>query len=119
MITDTIKAAMLCDFYGDLLTEHQKKCVELYYLEDLSLAEIAENLSVSRQAVHDIIKRSVTIMEDFEVKLQLIKEYNTNNEIIDKIYQEIDFVDRKINDKDISLDKAKKLLSKLKKGKDF
>ncbi len=75
MISQTLKITMLYDFYGALLTERQKQCIELHYLNDLSLAEIAEEFAVSRQAVHDMLKRTVQIMQEFEDKLALVARY--------------------------------------------
>ena len=67
--------AMLLDFYGELLTEKQAKAMELYYNEDLSLAEIAEPLSISRQGVRDSIKRGEKQLIDLENTLGLLKRF--------------------------------------------
>lgn len=67
--------AMLLDFYGELLTEKQAKAMELYYNEDLSLAEIAEPLSISRQGVRDSIKRGEKQLLDLENTLGLLKRF--------------------------------------------
>ena len=64
----------LSDAYGMLLTERQRMCLDLHYNQDLSLAEIAEQLGVSRQAVHDILKRSEVQLEEYEEKLALVAE---------------------------------------------
>ena len=85
MIDQTIKITKLFDAYGDLLTDRQKKCIELHYLDDLSLSEVAEQFEVSRQAVHDILKRSVQIMEDFEQKLTLVAKNEKQEQIISEI----------------------------------
>ncbi|MBQ3181622.1 MAG: DNA-binding protein [Clostridia bacterium] len=66
---------MLLDFYGELLTEKQAKAMELYYNEDLSLAEIAEPLSISRQGVRDSIKRGEKQLIDLENTLGLLKRF--------------------------------------------
>ncbi|MBR4753967.1 MAG: DNA-binding protein, partial [Lachnospiraceae bacterium] len=63
-----VENTMLYDFYGELLTPHQKTIYELY-LDDLSLSEIAEEAGTSRQAVHDLIKRCNKILSDYEDKL--------------------------------------------------
>ena len=55
------RMAMLYDFYGDLLTDRQKEFYDLYYNEDLSLAEIAENYGISRQGVRDVIVRAEAV----------------------------------------------------------
>lgn len=67
--------AMLLDFYGELLTEKQAKAMELYYNEDLSLAEIAEPLSISRQGVRDSIKRGEKQLLELENTLGLLKRF--------------------------------------------
>ena len=65
-----IAQGRLYDFYGELLTPHQRSIYEAAVYDDMSLAEIAERESVSRQAVHDIIKRATRLLEDYENKLR-------------------------------------------------
>ncbi len=77
--------AMLLDFYGELLTEKQAKAMELYYNEDLSLAEIAEPLSISRQGVRDSIKRGEKQLIDLENTLGLAKRFKEIELDIDNI----------------------------------
>ena len=60
---------MLLDLYGEVLTEKQRDVIELYYNEDLSLAEIAQNLGITRQGVRDSIKRGEAVLLDMEAKL--------------------------------------------------
>lgn len=67
--------AMLLDFYGDLLTEKQAQALDLYYNEDLSLAEIAAPLEISRQGVRDSIKRGEKQLQDYEEALGLAKRF--------------------------------------------
>ena len=76
---------MLYDFYGCLLTTKQQDIITLYYQEDLSLAEIGENLGISRAAVNDHLKRTIKIMQDYEKKLQLVQKYDKRMQIYDKI----------------------------------
>jgi len=68
--------AMLFDFYGDILTERQKEFYDLYYNEDLSLAEIAENYGISRQGVRDVIVRAEAAMTEIEDKTHLIRRFH-------------------------------------------
>ena len=75
----------LFDFYGCLLTDKQQDIITLYYQEDLSLAEIAEELGISRAAVNDHLKRTTKIMQEYEKKLQLVKKYAKRTQIYDKI----------------------------------
>ncbi|MCR5178273.1 MAG: DNA-binding protein [Lachnospiraceae bacterium] len=71
-----IAQGRLYDFYGELLTPHQRSIYEAAVYDDMSLAEIAERESVSRQAVHDIIKRATRLLEDYENKLHMIERYD-------------------------------------------
>ena len=75
MKNQTYRMTMLYDFYGELLTERQKEFFDLYYNEDLSLAEIAENAGISRQGVRDVIVRAEAIMTDLEDKTGLMKRF--------------------------------------------
>jgi len=74
--------AELFAFYGELLTAKQKDVLTLYCLDDLSLGEIAEDLSISRQGVHDAVKRATKILEDYETKLGLMDKFNNNNRLL-------------------------------------
>ncbi len=75
---------LLYDFYGPLLTGHQQRLLELYYEQDLSLGEIAAELQVSRQAVHDTVKRAEEALERFEVKLGLAAKYLADKNRIER-----------------------------------
>ena len=75
MKNQTYRMTMLYDFYGELLTERQKEFFDLYYNEDLSLSEIAENSGISRQGVRDVIVRAEGIMQEIEDKTGLIKRF--------------------------------------------
>lgn len=66
---------MLKDFYASLLTDKQQYVLELYYEHDLSLSEIAEEMGISRQAVHDLIKRAEGLLNDYEEKLKLVHRF--------------------------------------------
>ena len=71
----TYRMTMLYDFYGELLTDRQKEFFDLYYNEDLSLSEIAENNGISRQGVRDVIVRAEGIMQEIEDKTGLIRRF--------------------------------------------
>ena len=64
-MNDILEQALLYDFYGELLTSHQKEIYEQFVLEDLSLSEIAGEAGISRQGVHDLIKRCQHLVEKF------------------------------------------------------
>ena len=77
MKNQTYRMTMLYDFYGELLTDRQKEFFDLYYNEDLSLAEIAENAGISRQGVRDVIVRAEGIMQEVEDKTGLIRRFES------------------------------------------
>ena len=65
---DALEMTLLFDYYGDLLTDRQRMCFDLRYNQDLSLAEIAEELQVSRQSIHDILTRTEAQLRNMEEK---------------------------------------------------
>ena len=65
---DALEMTLLFDYYGDLLTERQRMCFDLRHNQDLSLAEIAEELQVSRQGVHDNLSRAEALLRNMEAK---------------------------------------------------
>lgn len=71
-----VEISILCDFYGELLTEKQQSILKAYYGEDLSLGEIAENSGTSRQAVHDTLKKAESRLRDYESKLRLAERFD-------------------------------------------
>ena len=75
MKNQTFRMTMLFDFYGELLTDRQKEFYQLYYDEDLSLSEIAENYGISRQGVRDVIVRAEAYMTEIEDKTGLVKRF--------------------------------------------
>ena len=77
MKNQTYRMTMLFDFYGELLTPRQREFFDLYYNEDLSLAEIAENAGISRQGVRDVIVRAEGAMQEVEDKTGIIKRFLT------------------------------------------
>ena len=76
----------LLDLYGVLLTNNQLEIMELYYMDDLSLSEIGENLNITRSAVYDAIKKSTNILLGYEDKLKLLEKENKRNKIFDDAY---------------------------------
>lgn len=80
-----LKFVLLLDCYGDLLTEHQRNVMELYYCEDLSLAEIGSPLGITRQAVRSLIKRTEDILLNYEEKLGFAQRLNKMRECFGRI----------------------------------
>lgn len=78
---------LLKDLYGPLLTEKQFYIMGLYYDNDLSLSEIAENIEITRQGVYDIIKRAENALEEYESKLGLAKKFQQTKKHIDEVYE--------------------------------
>lgn len=78
---------LLSDFYGQMLTEKQRQAIELYFGLDLSLSEIAEELGVSRQAVHDLLNRSQQTLEHYEQRLGLVDRFTTQQARVVELYQ--------------------------------
>lgn len=76
---------MLYDFYGKLLTPHQKKIYEDAIVNDLSLSEIANEQGISRQGVHDIIKRCDKALAEYEEKLHLVEKFARIKHMISQI----------------------------------
>ena len=72
---DILRRSLLFDFYGELLTDHQKNIYEASVSEDLSLSEIAAQEGISRQGVHDLITRTDKILENYEKKLHLVERF--------------------------------------------
>ncbi|KAF1303277.1 putative DNA-binding protein [Enterococcus saccharolyticus] len=79
----------LFEFYSTLLTEKQMNYMELYYADDFSLGEIAEEFQVSRQAVYDNIKRTEKILENYEHKLHMFSDYIVRGELLDQLNKHI------------------------------
>jgi len=82
-----VEQTLLFDFYGELLTDHQRKIYEEVILNDYSLSEVAENMGVSRQGVHDMIKRCGKILDDYEKKLHLVKRFVSIREKVNQIHE--------------------------------
>ncbi|HHC8628853.1 TPA: putative DNA-binding protein [Enterococcus faecium] len=84
-IEKTNRMNALFEFYSTLLTEKQMNYMELYYADDFSLGEIAEEYEVSRQAVYDNIKRTSKILEDYEKKLHLFSNYIVREQVLENM----------------------------------
>ena len=92
-----VEQTLLYDFYGELLTEHQRRIYEDVVLNDYSLSEVAQELGISRQGVHDNLKRCSRILEDYENKLHLVEKFVSIREKIRRIHslsQECESMDK-------------------------
>ena len=82
-----LEQTLLYDFYGELLTEHQRQVYEDVVLNDFSLSDVAENRGISRQGVHDMIRRCNKSLEEYENKLHLVEKFLTIKENVNRIRQ--------------------------------
>lgn len=82
---DIYKSSLLYDFYGELLTQHQKEIYEDFILNDLSLGEIASERGISRQGVHDLVKRCDKTLNGYEDKLHLIERFMKTKRDVEQI----------------------------------
>ena len=94
--------ALLADFYGPLLTEKQRNVWDLHYQQDLSLAEIAEMEHISRQAIHDLIKRTERILAEYEEKLGLVQRFWAEREKL----MEVKTLSQGLNEQDFTSQSA-------------
>ncbi|PWA13478.1 putative DNA-binding protein [Pueribacillus theae] len=90
MLEKTIRVNALYDFYHPLLTPKQQSYMSLYYINDFSLREIADECNVSRQAVYDTIKRTEIMLEDYEEKLHLYEKFKKRGDVIRQLYDVLD-----------------------------
>jgi uncharacterized protein len=105
MLEKTNRMNYLYDFYQALLTPKQSSYMALYYLDDYSLGEIAEEYDVSRQAVYDNIKRTEAMLEEYEEKLLLFEKFQKKCELISKMKELVGNDDLNLNDMIAELEK--------------
>ena len=104
-----LEQALLFDFYGELLTDHQKEIYEQFALEDLSLSEIAEMQVISRQGVHDLVKRCQKTLEGYEMKLHLVEKFLSVKEKVSKIDDTLAEWEREKNDPEEMVKRIRKI----------
>ena len=97
-----VEVSVLCEIYGNLLTDKQLAILEDYYNMDLSLSEIAENHSITRQAVRDVIKKGENRLFEFEEKLGFMKKTYKQEEKIASILSELTKIQTKFTDEQIA-----------------
>lgn len=106
-----LEQTLLYDFYGELLTEHQKQIYEDVVLNDYSFSEVALAQGISRQGVHDLIKRCSKILQDYESKLHLVEKFMLIKSQIEKI--ESSLQETKEPDRDVLIGQLNDILENL------
>ena len=86
MREEKIEQAYLYDFYGELLNERQRKIYEDFVFNDLSLGEIADEEGISRQGVHDMVRRCTKTLEGYEEKLHLVEKFQSAKKKVEQIH---------------------------------
>lgn len=117
MLEKTTTVNLLFDYYQSLLKERQKLFLQMYYLEDLSLSEIAELQQISRQAVYEQIKKAEQTLYDWEDKLQLLARDRKRQQVLDELQSCIEQLEEQqtLNDENVipSLNKMRSMVEKL------
>lgn len=109
----TLRDSLLMDFYGELLPKRQKDVIKLYYEEDLSLSEISEEFGISRQGVHDALKKGQLSLAEYEKTLGLIQKFQDQRQKIRELSKELEsIIDNKQGDVNLeeNLNRIKELL---------
>ncbi|MGI6123819.1 MAG: YlxM family DNA-binding protein [Acetivibrionales bacterium] len=94
-IEDIYEITVLLDFYGQLLTERQYEIMDLYINSDLSLGEIAEDLGISRQGVHDSIRKAKQALSGYEKRLGLAERFKEQERNIEKALKSLKYIEKK------------------------
>lgn len=85
-----VQQGLLYDFYGELLTEHQRHVYEDVVIHDFSLSEIAQEQGISRQGVHDLVKRCDRLLAGYEQKLKLVEKFRQTKKLAAEIQNLLD-----------------------------
>ncbi|MBQ8183917.1 MAG: DNA-binding protein [Clostridia bacterium] len=110
-----LDVVLLADYYGEMLTENQRKFIEYYYNDDLSLSEIAQNEGITRQGVRDAVKRAEAQLYDMENKLGFAERSRKVNEVLNSIRESTEAINnynmsfslsREVNDAVVSIKSA-------------
>lgn len=86
-MNEIVEKTLLFDFYGELLTKHQQQIYEEVVLNDYSLSEVAADLNISRQGVHDMIRRCNIALHEYEDKLHLVAKFISIREKVNEIHE--------------------------------
>ncbi len=92
--SEVYEISMLLDFYGQLLTDSQYKVMDMHYNQDLSLAELAEALQITRQGAHDFIKRGKKQLKEFEAKLGLLARFKEARNQLESLQEDFQLLDK-------------------------
>ena len=98
---------LLFDFYGPMLTEKQTACFTMRYVEDCSLSEIAQELSISPQGVVDFLNRAVVRLEDCEAKLGLVRKFQEQQTLAIRIMSKLDQLEQEMDLSDAATEKVR------------
>lgn len=93
-VAKNLDVVLLADFYGEMLTDNQRKFIEYYYSDDLSLSEIAQNEGITRQGVRDAVKRAETQLYDMEKKLGFAERTRKITEALDVVMENIEEINK-------------------------
>lgn len=118
MFEKNLSISLLLDFYGDILSERQNDMLNMYYNEDCSLSEIADNFSISRQGVRSVLKKGENILSDMEDKLHLASRFMLVKEKSSEIALELQNINTDINNNEIST-KILSIINKIKEMADY
>lgn len=94
IVAKNLDVVLLADFYGEMLTDNQRKFIEYYYSDDLSLSEIAQNEGITRQGVRDAVKRAETQLFDMEKKLGFAERTRRIAEALDVVMENIEEINK-------------------------
>ena len=108
---EIVELSLLFDFYGEMLGDHKKQIFEDYVLNDLSLAEIADEEGISRQGVHDIVKRCTKQLKEYESALHLVEKFQNMKKKLTDVSELLTI--EVSNDSNQNLEKAKSILTEV------
>lgn len=111
MFEKIVEIGLLFDFYGKLLSNKQYTAIELYYIHDLSLSEIGEQMNISRQGVHDLIKRGEIKLYKYEETLELVDKFSYNKNRLKEILAYIN----KIEEENTGFERGQEHIDSIKK----
>lgn len=97
---ELLEKSLLYDFYGELLTEHQQAVYQSFVFDDMSLAEVAEEQGITRQGVHDLVKRCDKILQGYEEKLHLVSKFVSIKKKVTRIGELTELSDTGFSDDD-------------------